>query len=121
MMNAARTEEYRRRLLDERARIIAEWAAHGGGSGSSDDWNSRNLEERAVQIANDSVERRIVDDDLNLLAKVDLALRRLEDGTYTTCAHCGGEIPFERLEAKPAVSLCVPCQEMKDRGELKAG
>lgn len=117
MMKAPRTEEFRRRLLAERERIVTEWAAHGGG-GTSDDWNSRNLEERAVQIASDSVERRIAQDDRNLLAKVELALQRLDAGTYTTCANCGSEIPIERLEAKPAVSLCVPCQELKDRGEL---
>ena len=119
MMNAARTEKFRRRLIEERERIVAEWAAHGGASGSSDKWESRNMEERAVQITSDSVDRRIADDNLNLLAKVDLALQRIDDGTYTSCASCGGEIPAARLEAKPAVSLCIQCQELKDRGELQ--
>ena len=62
----------------------------------------------------------IADDNLNLLAKVDLALQRLDEGTYTRCAHCGGDIALARLEAKPAVSLCIHCQELKDRGELPA-
>lgn len=105
--------------MEERERIVAEWAAHGGASGSGDNWESRNMEERAVQISNDSVDRRIADDNLNLIAKVDLALQRLADGTYTACAHCGEEIPEARLEAKPAVSLCIRCQELKDRGELR--
>lgn len=71
-----------------------------------------------MQIASDTVDRRIADDDRNLLAKIDFALLRLEEGTYTTCANCGSDIPIARLEAKPAVSLCVACQELKDRGEL---
>jgi DnaK suppressor protein len=62
------------------------------------------------------VNDRIVEDDLNLLQKIDLALSRLEAGTYEECANCGDAIPLERLVAKPSVSLCVPCQELKDAG-----
>ncbi len=45
------------------------------------------------------------------------ALERLEEGTYDKCAQCGGEIPIERLKAKPAVTLCVQCQSAKESSE----
>ncbi|MDC7123582.1 TraR/DksA C4-type zinc finger protein [Cellulomonas fimi] len=43
------------------------------------------------------------------LAEVDRALRRLDDGTYGTCASCGRPIPAERLAARPTATTCVTC------------
>ena len=48
-------------------------------------------------------------------AEVLEALRRIELGTYGTCADCGGGVPEGRLEAKPAASRCVSCQARWDR------
>ena len=53
--------------------------------------------------------------DENLLEKIEFALSRIDDGTYVTCVRCGTSIPVERLEAKPAVSLCVRCQDEKEQ------
>ena len=117
-MNVTQQQEIRHLLHAERERIVAEWQNHGGEGGPIDDWNSRDLEERAVQIASENVERRIAHDDRNLLRKVDYALRRLDEGTYGTCENCGSTIPIERLMAKPSVSLCLACQHRKDTGDL---
>lgn len=113
-MNATQTTAIRNTLLSERERIISEWQNHGGHSGPCDEWDLRDLEERAVLSTSDVVERRIADDDLNLLRKVQHALERLEEGTYETCETCGALIPLQRLMAKPSVSLCLACQEAKD-------
>jgi DnaK suppressor protein len=43
------------------------------------------------------------------LVEVDAALHRLEDGTYGTCEHCGGEIAPGRLEARPTARTCIAC------------
>ncbi len=113
-MNATQSAEIRRQLLAERERIIAEWKNHGGNTGSGDDWDMRDPEERATQISSDTVDRKIADDDRNLLEKVEFALKRLDDGSYCECANCGAPIPLARLQAKPSVSLCLSCQEAKD-------
>jgi RNA polymerase-binding transcription factor DksA len=41
------------------------------------------------------------------LRQVDDALRRLDEGTYGTCAVCGKPIPVERLELVPETPYCV--------------
>ena len=117
-MNATQQAEIRTMLQAERERILAEWQNHGGSGGPIDDWNTRDMEERAVQITSETVERQIADDDRNLLRKVEYALQRLEQGTYGQCDHCGGTIPLERLLAKPSVSLCLACQMEKDAGRI---
>lgn len=43
------------------------------------------------------------------------ALRRIELGTYGTCADCGAGVPEGRLEAKPEAARCVKCQAKRDR------
>ena len=43
------------------------------------------------------------------------ALRRIELGTYGTCADCGTGVPEGRLEAKPTAARCVSCQAKRDR------
>ncbi|MFG2483619.1 MULTISPECIES: TraR/DksA family transcriptional regulator [Streptomyces] len=43
------------------------------------------------------------------LEELDRALQRLEDGEYGLCEACGGTIPLERLEIRPAATTCVRC------------
>ncbi|MFD9727764.1 TraR/DksA family transcriptional regulator [Streptomyces sp. NPDC059072] len=43
------------------------------------------------------------------LEELDRALERLERGEYGRCEGCGGTIPPERLEIRPAATTCVRC------------
>jgi DnaK suppressor protein len=52
-----------------------------------------------------SLERNTVD----LLHKVENALKRIDEGTYGTCESCGSEIPLARLEVLPYATMCVTC------------
>jgi RNA polymerase-binding protein DksA len=51
-----------------------------------------------------------------VLAAIDAALRRIEDGTYGTCQRCGNPIAPERLEALPYAELCIDCKRRVERG-----
>ena len=51
-----------------------------------------------------------------LVHEIDVALRRIGDGTYGTCARCGEPIPEERLEAVPYATLCLGCRRLEERG-----
>jgi RNA polymerase-binding transcription factor DksA len=46
--------------------------------------------------------------------QVEEAMRARERGTYGQCEECGRQIPAERLEARPAATLCVECQRKRD-------
>ena len=43
------------------------------------------------------------------------AQQRLDAGTYGICIDCGRQIDNERLEARPQVDRCLPCQEQAER------
>lgn len=49
------------------------------------------------------------------LGDVLLALRRMDEGHYGTCRHCGTPLPIERLEVLPQASQCMACQREADR------
>jgi len=50
------------------------------------------------------------------VVELDEALDRAAAGTYGVCGGCGGPIPTERLEARPAAAFCVPCQARRIAG-----
>ena len=43
------------------------------------------------------------------LHRIEVALRKLDEGSYGTCDSCGNLIAPERLEAIPWVGLCIDC------------
>ncbi len=48
------------------------------------------------------------------LMKIDIALRKLEEGTYGICEECGDEISEERLKIMPFAIYCRDDQERKE-------
>jgi RNA polymerase-binding protein DksA len=52
----------------------------------------------------------------DVLAKIEAALKRIDDGTYGTCENCGQPIGEERLEAMPWATLCIDDKRREERG-----
>ncbi|MGQ9631212.1 MAG: TraR/DksA family transcriptional regulator [bacterium] len=65
--------------------------------------------QREIAITTAERERRI-------LAAIDDALARIEDGTYGMCAKCGEPIDEERLKALPFARLCIKCKAKEEKG-----
>src|SRR5437016_5617569 len=67
-------------------------------------------EEEAVDLQETDVEQAILDNEKALLAEVQQALARIENGTYGICSNCRQPIPEKRLEAIPWATLCLTCE-----------
>ncbi len=52
-----------------------------------------------------------------LMDKIDLALRKLEEGIYGVCEECEEMISIKRLQARPEAPLCIQCKEAQEREE----
>lgn len=57
----------------------------------------------------------------NVLREIRIALQRMRDGTYGTCAECDGVINERRLAAVPWTPRCVKCQAKADRNDQANG
>lgn len=67
--------------------------------------------ERATEIENDDVLEELDEAGRAELAEIQLALARLERGTYGTCVRCGRDIPPPRLAARPSATTCLACAD----------
>lgn len=52
-----------------------------------------------------------------LIQKIDIALQKIEDGTYGVCASCDEDIGVQRLMARPVADLCIDCKSQQERLE----
>jgi DnaK suppressor protein len=75
------------------------------------------LADRASTEAERQLELRTRDRQRKLIAKIDAALQRIEDGTYGYCEETGEPISIKRLEARPIATLSIEAQERHERRE----
>ena len=55
------------------------------------------------------------------LGKLDLALKKIDDGSFGICTECSEPISKKRLEARPETQLCIKCKEDQERDEKAYG
>ena len=75
------------------------------------------IADRASTETERAVELRARDRQRKLIAKIDAALTRLDDGTYGYCEETGEPVSLKRLDARPIASLSVEAQERHERRE----
>ena len=115
-MNAKQREYFRRRLLewrDELLRPSTETLRHL----QTDSVSEPDIADRATTETDRSVELHARDRERKLIAKIDAALRRIEDGTYGYCEETSEPIGIKRLIARPIATLSIEAQERHERLE----
>ena len=123
-MTSIDTGQFRDALLDERRRVEHALATlRDEHPGSLDEeveevapTNDSHLAETATATLGREIDYTLGDNAQQVLSEIDGALKRIEEGTYGTCAGCGGEIRRERLEASPWASLCIDCKRKTEGG-----
>ena len=75
------------------------------------------IADRATSETERALELRARDRQRKLIAKIDAAIARLDDGTYGYCEETGEPISLKRLDARPIATLSVEAQERHERRE----
>jgi DnaK suppressor protein len=83
--------------------------------------NPADFVDRASLDADRAIELRSRDRQRKLIAKIDAALKRLDEGTYGYCEHTGEPIAIRRLEARPIATFSVEAQELHERNKRLIG
>ena len=115
-MNDRQREYFRRKLIAWKEDILRESRGTIHNLQSEPTPNS-DLADRATTEAERQLELRTRDRQRKLIAKIDSALRRLEDGSYGFCEETGEPISLKRLDARPIATLSIEAQERHERRE----
>ena len=115
-MNPSQKEYFRSKLVAWKEEIIRQTreTIEGLTNGSS---QHADLADRATSETDRALELRARDRQRKLVAKINAALARIEDGTYGFCEETGEPISLRRLDARPIATLSIEAQERHERRE----
>ena len=115
-MNERQQEYFKQKLLrwkEDLLRESRETVSHL----QAETENHPDLADRASSETDRALELRTRDRQRKLIAKIDEALRRIEEGNYGYCEETGEPIGLARLEARPIATLSLEAQERHERRE----
>ncbi|MGB7700798.1 MAG: RNA polymerase-binding protein DksA [Pseudolabrys sp.] len=115
-MNERQRDYFRAKLLVWREDILKE-AKETLLHIQEENQNHPDIADRASSETDRAIELRARDRQRKLIAKIDEALTRIDDGTYGYCEETGEPISLRRLEARPIATLSVEAQERHERRE----
>jgi len=109
-------------LLEEKRKLVLDRARQMMSEGMVLDTNDLPDEmDLASSEYIQSFEFRLRGREKSLLAKLDLAIKKIDDGIFGVCESCEEPIGRKRLEARPETSLCIRCKEDQEREERTLG
>ena len=125
-MTKTQLKEFRKLLLEERAKFAGEIQAIAREASKNPREASGDLSGYTMHMADmsaDTYEREMVlglaSNEQEVLYQIDEALKRFDDGTFGVCQQCNKAITLSRLHAVPYGSLCIACQRDKEQKNKK--
>ena len=115
-MNERQRDYFRHKLMTWREEILRE-ARETLQHLQDESQNHPDFADRASSETDRAIELRARDRQRKLIAKIDAALGRIEDGTYGYCEETGEPISLKRLDARPIATLSIEAQERHERRE----
>jgi len=109
-------ESIKDRLIKEKKKIeeelqkIAQLDQKKDWNANFPNFDSGNLEEASDEVEEYATLISISETLEKKLKDIDLALEKIEKGTYGICENCGQKISKERLKIYPTARLCRRCQ-----------
>ncbi len=115
-MNPMQREYFRQKLLSWRSELLQE-SSETLRHLQEESLSEPDIADRASLETDRSLELRTRDRERKLIARIDDALQRIEEGTYGFCEETSEPISLRRLEARPIATLSIEAQERHERME----
>lgn len=109
-MNAERLEYFRRRLLEELPQHADHVRNDQAAALELSDDGVKDTVDMSLMDVNEELALRLGERESQMIADIDQALLRIEEGSYGICARCGKLINERRLEALPTARYDAKCQ-----------
>ena len=115
-MNERQLEYFRRKLLHWKSDLLED--SRDTIEGLQDSTRAiPDVADRASEETDRALELRTRDRQRKLVAKIDSALRRIDEGEYGYCEVTGEPISLKRLDARPIATMSLEAQERHERRE----
>ncbi|MEM8774537.1 MAG: RNA polymerase-binding protein DksA [Pseudomonadota bacterium] len=115
-MNERQVEYFRRKLLHWKSELLED--SRDTIEGLQDSTRAiPDVADRASEETDRALELRTRDRQRKLVAKIDSALRRIDEGEYGYCEVTGEPISLKRLDARPIATMSLEAQERHERRE----
>ncbi len=115
-MNERQLEYFRRKLINWKNELLEE--SRDTIEGLQDSTRAiPDVADRASEETDRALELRTRDRQRKLVAKIDAALRRIDEGEYGYCEVTGEPISLKRLDARPIATMSLEAQERHERRE----
>ena len=115
-MNDRQLEYFRRKLLAWKQELLDQ-SAETIDSLQDSARNVPDIADRASEETDRALELRTRDRQRKLVAKIDSALRRIDNGEFGYCEVTGEPISLKRLDARPIATMTLEAQEKHERRE----
>jgi DnaK suppressor protein len=115
---AVDVERFKELLVEERRRVVdAIEYLHKENPGSieeetDDETTDDHIAETATVTLDREIDYTLEENSEHVLAEIEGALKRIEEGTYGVCVNCGKPIAEERLAAIPWATYCIDCKRL---------
>ena len=110
MMDAKRLEYFRKILREQLRRHTENVRADQAAALETADDGVKDSVDMSLLDHNQEIAFRLGERESQMVADIDQALLRIEEGSYGICARCGKPIDERRLEAVPTARYDAACQ-----------
>ena len=108
---------FKKKLIDWKTEIVRVNNEALYNSSLDDSSASADIVDQASSYTEKNVEMRAINRQIKLIAKIDQAVKKIQDGTYGYCEETGEPIGIKRLIARPIATLCIAAQEKHEKEE----
>ena len=115
-MDEKRLDHFREILLEQLRQHTENVREDQAAALEATDDGVKDSVDMSLQDVNREIAFRLGERESRMVADIDQALLRIDEGTYGTCARCGKPIDERRLEAMPTARYDAACQ-----AEIEAG
>lgn len=111
---------HRERLLALRARLQGDVTQMADNALNKDRDKTTSMPNHMAELASGNFDQELtlslLGSEEDVLAQIDAALQRIEEGGFGKCEQCRARIPQPRLQAIPYAALCVECASQREAG-----
>ncbi|MDY7037999.1 MAG: TraR/DksA C4-type zinc finger protein [Thermodesulfobacteriota bacterium] len=114
-------KEYFRNLLHQMLDDIVAGKKRMIGEFSMPNEPLADLFDQASKESDTDFSFRLKEREGRLMAKIQSAIQKIDNGDFGLCEQCGSEISEERLTARPIAILCIKCKRKQEVREKTRG